>query len=262
MAISKHITPATGARVVAETARAIPKPKLPGGIVAGPATGPVTRPTIPRPKITLPATPQPKPKITLPARPAPQPPVRPAPAPPVQVKPLPSPPRPQPGPVPAAPSDNPFRTLPSPTAGSRIKSEDFRQLSQCLQIIFDAHALSNTLLGQSFGEAKQLLAGQHYTIQRVMSVFGAEITHLDDPALDERQVLQVVPAELGEQSVAVIVTEAVETRRLTPNIVGLTYSEASERLRAVLGDVSFSSAPMAAPQLVGLPLSEARRIIS
>jgi len=164
--------------------------------------------------------------------------------------------------VPVAPSNNPFRDLPSPTAGSRIKSEDFRKLSQSLRIIYDANALSNTLFGRDFGEAKQVLTAQQYTIQRVMSVFGTEIDDLADPTLDERKVIQVLPSELGEESVSIVVTEAVETRRLAPNVVGLTHGEASERLRSVLGDVSFSSAPMSAPQLVGLPLSEARRLLS
>lgn len=265
MAINKHIRPDLANIGIAGGVRAIPRPRLPGGAVITPETGGVPRPTIPRPTIPRPTIPRPTiPRPTIPRPTLPTPPVvRPAPTPPVIVKPLPAPPRPAPPlNVPAAPSNNPFDTLPSPTPGSRIKSEDFRQLSQCLQIIFDANALSNTLLGQSFREAKRLLAGQHYTIQMVMSVFGAEIMHLDDPTLDERQVIQVVPTELGGQSVSVIVTEAVETRRLTPNIVGLTYTEAAERLRAVLGDVSFSSTPMSTPQLVGLPLSEARRILS
>jgi hypothetical protein len=272
MAINKHIRPETEAGARAGTGpakrQAIPRPKI--TLPQQPATRPkITLPKTPtpRPKITLPKPTTTRPKITLPTRPAPQPtpPVRPAPTPPVRVTPLPPPPQPRPAPpvsVPEAPSDNPFMTLPAPTAGSRIKSEDFRQLSQCLQIIFDAYALSNALLGQSFGEAKQLLAGQHYTIERVMSVFGVEITHLDDPALDERQIIQIVPAELGEHSVTIIVTEAVETRRLTPNIVGFSYSEAGERLRAALGDVSFSSTPMSTPQLVGLTLAEARHILS
>ena len=240
MAIKKHITTdASGALIT--RAQATANTRLAPGLTLGQLSGVIGV----RPTVVLPTRPLPLP---LPPRPTVPPPPQQQPAPPLA--------------VPVAPSNNPFRDLPSPTAGSRIKSEDFRKLSQSLRIIYDANALSNTLFGHDFGEAKQALAAQQYTIQRVMSVFGTEIGHLADPTLDERKVIQVLPSELGERSVSVIVTEVVETRRLTPNIVGLTYSEASERLRAVLGDVSFSSAPMSAPQLVGLPLSEARRLLS
>ena len=106
-----------------------------------------------------------------------------------------------------------------------------------------------------------VLTSQQYSIQRVMSVFGNEIGNLADPALDSRRVIQVVPMELGERGVAVIVTEAVETRRTVPNLSGLTYSEASERLHGVLGDVTVPSTPMSAIQLVGHSLQEAKQIL-
>lgn len=198
----------------------------------------------------------------LPRPPQPQPTPRPLPAPPPTTTPV---PRPAPAPtptVPVAPGDNPFLELPFPTAGSRIKSEDFRRLAQCLTIIHDAFALAGTLIGHDFGTVKGLLASQQYTVARVISVFGNEIEDLADPSLDARKVIQVVPTELGGRSVSVVVTEAVETRRLTPKIVGLSYADASEKLRDVLGDATLNSTPTKAPRLVGLPLAEARRILS
>jgi hypothetical protein len=54
-------------------------------------------------------------------------------------------------------------------------------------------------------------------------------------------------------------TEAVETRRFAPNLLGLSYREASERLRSTLGDITYPVSSMPANQLVGLTLAEAKQ---
>jgi hypothetical protein len=162
--------------------------------------------------------------------------------------------------VPAAPADNPFASLPFPSPGDRIKADDFKKLSQSLMVVRDAWQLSGSLLGRTYGEAKQALTSQQYLIQRVMSVFGNEITDLSDPSLDGRKVIQVVPIELGGKNVAVVVTEAVETRRTVPNLLNLTYAEASERLHGVMGDVTVPSNPITTSQLLGLSLEQAKAI--
>ena len=187
--------------------------------------------------VRAPVPPQPRP--TLP------PPV--APAPPAAV-------------VPPAPSTNPFDTLPHVSAGDRIKADDFNKLSQSLIVIRDAWQLSASLMGHEFGDAKLLLVSQQYSIASVMSVFGHEVADVDDPSLDSRKVIQVVPLELGEKHVAVVVTEAVETRRTVPNLLNLTQAEASERLEGVLGDITIPSDGISAPQLVGLSLQQAKAL--
>lgn len=188
------------------------------------------------------------------------PPPLPAPPQPLQPPP-PAAPQPLPPPVvPPAPAENPFSTLPFPSPGDRIKAEDFKRLSQSLMLIHDSWMLSASLLGRTFGEAKQALTSQQYEIQRVMSVFGNELGELGDPSLDSRKVIQVVPLELGTKAVAVVLTEAVETRRSVPNLMNLTYREAQERLHGVLGDVSVPSNPVTASQLVGLSLEQAKAV--
>ncbi len=157
---------------------------------------------------------------------------------------------------------NPFQDLPSPSPGDRIKADDFKKLSQSLKVIYDVFSLSSSLFGSEFGEVKVALVSQQYKISKVMSVFGTEIDNMDDESLDNRKVIQIVPVELGERQVVVVVTEAVETRRFAPNLLGLTYREASERLRYVLGDVTFPSISVNASQLVGISLAEARETIS
>lgn len=190
--------------------------------------------------------PKPRPDIRLPTTPLPVlQPLPPAAAPPV---------------VPPAPAENTFDSLPFPSPGDRIKAEDFKRISQSLMLIHDALMLSASLLGRTFAEAKQALVSQQYEIQRVMSVFGNEVAHIDDASLDGRKVIQVIPLELGTKGVAVVLTEAVETRRSVPNLMNLTYSEASERLQGILGDVSVPSNPMTAQQLVGLSLDQAKAI--
>src|SRR5262245_31244351 len=173
------------------------------------------------------------------------------------------PPAPRPAPaVPVAPASNPFEDLPLPSPGDRIKADDFKKLSQSLRVVYNAFMLSGALFGRSFGEAKSLLAAQQYVVTGVMSVFGSEIDNLNDASLDARKVIQVIPVKLGERNVAVVLTEAVETRRFAPNLLGLSYREASERLRAILGEGAFPTSTMTASQLVGLSLNEARQTLS
>lgn len=182
------------------------------------------------------------------------------PRPPQALPPVPIPQPAAPPVVPPAPAENSFANLPFPSPGDRIKAEDFKRLSQSLMLIHDALMLSASLLGRTFAEAKQALVSQQYEIQRVMSVFGNEVAQLEDASLDGRKVIQVIPLELGTKGVAVVLTEAVETRRSVPNLLNLTYSEASERLHGILGDVSVPSNPMTAQQLVGLSLDQAKAV--
>jgi hypothetical protein len=158
----------------------------------------------------------------------------------------------------AAPATHPFDALPFPSPGDRIRADDFKALSRGLLLVRDAFALSGALFGQALGQAKQALAAQQFAVQRVMSVFGTELGGMEDPSLDNRKVIQVVPLDLGTRQVAVVVTEAVESRRFAPNLLGLTYGEASERLRAILGDVTLPGAPMSASEVEGLSLAEAK----
>jgi hypothetical protein len=167
-----------------------------------------------------------------------------------------------PAPLPTAPASNPFQDLPFPSPGDRIKADDFKKLSQSLKILYEMFLLSGTLFGHSFKEARLVLIAQQYEIYKVLTVFGTEIENLNDTSLDNRKVLQVMPVIPGERRVIVILTEAVETRRFAPNLLGLTYREASERLRGILGDITFPATPMNVSQLVGLSLTEAKQILS
>jgi hypothetical protein len=163
--------------------------------------------------------------------------------------------------APAAPTPaqaNPFDALPFPSPGDRIKSDDFKTLARSLRLIYDVYALSSALSGRSFGEVKVALAAQRYQVQRAMTVFGAAVDDPSDSSLDQRRVLQIAPAVLGEPRVLVLLAEAVDTRRFAPNLIGLTYREAAERLRALFGEAVPGSRPISAPQLVGLTLGEAR----
>jgi hypothetical protein len=165
--------------------------------------------------------------------------------------------------VPAAPgADSPLAALPFPSPGDRIKADDFKTLSRSLRLVQDAYALSSALSGRSFGEAKLALAAQQYQVLRAMSVFGAAVDDPSDTSLDQRRVLQVVPVTLGAPQVLVLVTEAVDTRRFAPNLIGLTYREAAERLRALFGDADRGSGPISTPQLVGLTLAQAREVLA
>ena len=215
-----------------------------------PASSPMLKaaisPDIIRPIGVLPGVfPHPTP---LPAPPAPPP----TPAPPPAV----APPMPV---VPAPPTDSPFAHLPFPSPGDRIKADDFKALSQSLNILYNMVVLSASLFGTTFAEAKAALGGQRYSVQRVMTVFGNEITNLSDTSLDSRKVIQVVPAAPGSPQVLVVVTEAVDTRRFAPNLVGLTYRDAASRIQTLLADIPITGAPPAAPQLSGLTLTDAQQ---
>jgi hypothetical protein len=165
--------------------------------------------------------------------------------------------------LPPAPADNPFTKLPFPAPGDRIRSDDFKQLSQALKIIADMTSLSALLFGRTFSDAKAALMGHGYQLTRVMSVFGSEINDLADVSLDGRKVVQVVPAELGQHLVSVVVTEAADTRRFVPNLIGLTYPDAQERVRSLVGDIpATTGAPPTAPQLMGLALSDAQQALA
>src|SRR5207248_1373999 len=94
---------------------------------------------------------------------------------------------------------------------------------------------------------------------RVMSVFGNELTNLADTSLDSRKVIQAMPIAPGDPRVALVVTEAVDTRRLAPNLIGMTYKDAVSRLQSLLADVPITGAPPSAPQLVGLTLTDAEK---
>jgi hypothetical protein len=156
---------------------------------------------------------------------------------------------------------NPFKNLPFPSPGDRIKAEDFRNLSQGLSILNEMFALSSALFGQNFGMAKLALASQQYHIQKAMSVFGNEINDPEDESLDDRKIILILPAELGERGVHVILTEAVQTRRLTPNLIDKTYTKAMNDLRSILADVSFPSTRYEVPEMTERPLSDAKKKI-
>ncbi|HEU5098946.1 MAG TPA: hypothetical protein VFU22_08005 [Roseiflexaceae bacterium] len=164
--------------------------------------------------------------------------------------------------LPQAPGVNPFTDLPMPSPGDRIKSDDFKKLSQSLRIVYDSYVLSGALFGRSFGEAKMALISQNYEIVKIMTVFGAEIDDLENTSLDSRKVVQVSPAVLGERRVVVVLTEAVDTRRFAPNLLGLTYKEGVERLSALLGDTTSAGPPINAAELVGLSLAAAKDAIA
>jgi hypothetical protein len=165
--------------------------------------------------------------------------------------------------VPGAPgADNPLAALPFPSPGDRIKADDFKTLSRSLRLLQDAYSLSSALSGRSFGEAKLALAAQQYQVLRAMSVFGAAVDDPNDASLDQRRVLLVAPVALGTPHVLVLVSEAVDTRRFAPNLIGLSYREAAERLRALFGDADPGSVPISTPQLVGLTLAQAREVLA
>jgi len=162
---------------------------------------------------------------------------------------------------PGSNGNNPFKELPYPSPGDRIKADDFKKLSQSLQILYDIHLLSSTLCGRDFGEVKLALVTQQYEIQRVMSVFGTEIGSLEDEKLDQRKVIQVLPVEPGEPQVIVILTEAVETRRTVPNLLGKTYKDAAAIVRSALGDGTYPAVPIDMKDLMGYSLAEVKKML-
>lgn len=163
--------------------------------------------------------------------------------------------------LPTAPPTNPFELLPMPSAGDRIKAEDFRALSTALRLIYDASILSAGLFGRSFAEAKLLLAAQQYEIARVITVLGTELIAIEDNSLDDRQIVQVLPTALGEHGVLVVLTEAVDQRRFVPDLTTVpTYRDAVGLLRDRVGTGPVSPTPVVAPNLVGLSLADLARI--
>jgi hypothetical protein len=162
----------------------------------------------------------------------------------------------------APPAGNPFAALPFPAPGDRIKADDFKQLSQALRILFDAYTLANALFGRTLGEARLALMTQQYEIARVISVYGAELSSSGDASLDSRKVLQVMPVVLGERRVTVVVSEAADTRRFMPNLVGLTYRQAMQALQTQLGDVLARGGSITVPQFVGQTLAQAELSLS
>jgi hypothetical protein len=163
----------------------------------------------------------------------------------------------------SAPSaENPFDALPWPSPGDRIRADDFRTLSRGLRVLYDTYTLSSAFSGRRYGEAKLALAAQQYRIQRAISVFGAAVDDPGDATLDDRLVLQVVPVVPGERGVLVVLTEAVDTRRFTPNLLQFTYRDAADRLRSLFGDPAPGARPISMPQLVGLSLGQARDVLT
>jgi hypothetical protein len=230
---------------ILSAARLVPQTSLTATELDG-AISVLGRPTLPRP------IPSPRPPVPVPV-PTPTP----APAPPA-VAPAPAAALPPPAPVvPAPPADSPFAHLPFPSPGDRIKADDFKALSQSLNILYNMTVLSASLFGYTFADAKAALMGQRYAIQRVITVFGNELTNLADTSLDNRKVIQIIPAAPGDPRVMVVVTEAVDTRRFAPNLVGLTYTDAVSQIKTLLADVTITGAPPSAPQLTGLTLASA-----
>jgi hypothetical protein len=180
-----------------------------------------------------------------------------APAPPAPA-PAPPPVAAAPAPVlPAAPPTNPFELLPMPSAGDRIKAEDFRALSQALRLVYDAGVMSAGLFGHTFADAKLLLFAQNYEIERVMTVLGGDIGVLDDTSLDDRRVVHVAPTALGERGVMVVLTEAVDQRRYAPDLTQApTFRDAVALLRDRMGPPPASAPPVPAPNLTGLTLAD------
>jgi len=184
--------------------------------------------------------------------------------PPVALPPAPSPPTPQAviPTLPPVPTENPFNHLPRPSPGDRIRAEDFRQLSSCLELVHDATLLSAALFGHTLAEARPFIAAQGRSIVGVLSVFGAVLSAANDPSLDQRRVVQVLPVVLGEAGVHIVVTEAVDTRRLSPTLMGLNYSAVVEQLRGSLGQGTTPNVRIAAPSLVNLSLSAAANTVA
>lgn len=186
------------------------------------------------------------PSLIIPPRPV-APPPAPSPEPPPAATPAP--------PLPAATNETIFDKLPFPQAGERIRAEDFRALSQALTVVADSVALASALLGQSYGQARMALTAQQYVIERVLTIFGAELADPGSASLDDRTVLSVAAVKLGDRRVDIVLSEAVDTRQMTPNLLGLTYDDANERMRLLVGDGAGGAIP--APQMVGLTLDEA-----
>ena len=127
-------------------------------------------------------------------------------------------------------------------------------------MIADAYALAGASFGQPYGVLRAVLRAQGYQVARVISAGGRELGNGDDPSLDDRRVVTVAPLALGRATVGVVVTETPQAGdRRMPNLLGLTYRQATTRLQEQVGDVMAGGGPVAVPQLVGRTLSEAER---
>jgi hypothetical protein len=164
--------------------------------------------------------------------------------------------------LPRVPDDNPFNHLPFPTPGERIRSDDFRQLSSCLQLIQASTQLAAGLFGETLAAARPFLEAQGRVLARVMTVFGTVLQHPNETTLDDRRIMMVLPVVIGEPEVQVIVSEAVETRRLSPSLIGLRYPDATSALSASIGQGTIATAPVRAPTLVGNTLGNSANIIA
>jgi len=156
---------------------------------------------------------------------------------------------------PRSSATNPFTALPFPSPGERIKADDFRALSQSLRILYELQTLSGSLFGHTLAEARTALTAQRYEVARVMTVFGNELADPKDDAMDQRKVLQILAVSPGESAVLVVLTEVVENRKFAPNLMGLTYHEAGERIRALVGTTA-AERPVIAPDWIGRSLAE------
>jgi len=192
------------------------------------------------------------PRPPLPAPPAPPPLAVPPPAAPPVALPT----------LPRVPDDNPFNHLPFPTPGERIRSDDFRQLSLCLQLVQATSQLAAALFGQTLAAARPFLQAQGRVLARVMTVFGTVLDDPNDTRLDDRRIMQVLPVVIGEPEVQVIVSEAVETRRLSPSLMGLKYADAASALSASIGQGITAATPVRAPSLVGHTLGDSANLIA
>jgi hypothetical protein len=185
--------------------------------------------------------------------------------PPAPVAPAPPPPAPTPPPAPVAalptlppvPDENPFNHLPFPAPGDRIRADDFRQLSLCLQLLQASTQLSAALFGQTVAAARPFLAAQGRVLSRIMSVFGSVLEDASDTSFDRRIIMMVLPVVIGEPEVQVIVSEAVETRRLAPELRGNSYAAAEGALRASIGQGTISASPTRVPQVTNISLADA-----
>jgi len=212
---------------------------LRAAITPSPAIGAIRIP----PRVVLPPI-VPLPPSPAPPSPAPTPP---APAPPVAVLPV----------LPPVPDENPFNHLPFPAPGDRIRADDFRQLSSCLQLIQASTQLSAALFGQTVAAARPFLAAQGRVLSRILSVFGTVLEDATNTSFDQRVIMMVLPVVIGEPEVQVIVSEEVETRRLTPNLVDLNYAAADGALRASIGQGTVAASPTRVPNVTGIALADA-----
>jgi hypothetical protein len=159
--------------------------------------------------------------------------------------------------LPPVPDENPFNHLPFPAPGDRIRADDFRQLSLCLQLLQASTQLSAALFGQSVAAARPFLAAQGRVLSRIMSVFGTVLEDASDVSFDQRIIMMVLPVVIGEPEVQVIVSEEIETRRLSPSLVGFNYEAAANALRSSVGQGTIAASPTRVPNVTNTSLADA-----